>query len=419
MGLWNFLKRLLFGAGRRPAGRQISPRHRKASRSRPVLKTLRYKKQYARTKIDPPESATPPYPFARRNPRTGQYLDLSAGTDRDRLRDWNLPELETLDDLARWLELPLGKVAWLTARISYGQSTSTVQQSHYHYCWIKKRRGGERLIESPKPILKAVQHKILREILDRVPVHSDCHSFVAGRSIVTNAEPHVGQRVILKFDLHDFYPSVSINRVTGIFQGMGYCREIALWLARLTTNAIPPHMPFPDSGPAALRPYTRRHLPQGAPTSPALANLSAFALDLRLSGLARSFGANYTRYADDLTFSGPQRLISGLRVLIPLAEKVIRSERFRVHPQKRKVIRNNQRQTVTGVVVNEHPNIGRMEYDRLKAILYNCTRSGPHAQNRNGHDNFQEHLRGRIAQMSQINPARGAKLSALFAKIRW
>ena len=419
MGLWTFLKRLLFGlTGSRPA-RRVAPRHRKPRTNRPKLEPLRYQKKTAREKTDPPESSTPPYPFAWRNPATGGYLDLTEGTDFDRLRKWKLPELTTLDDLARWLEMPLGKVAWLTARTSSGSSVSSVQQSHYVYRWLKKRRGGERLIESPKPILKSVQRNILREILDRVPIHSNCHSFAVGRSIVTNAQPHTGMRVVVKFDLQDFYPSVSFNRVAGIFLGLGYSREIALWLARLTTNSLPLVLPFPDSGPSAFRGYTQRHLPQGAPTSPALANLSAFALDVRLSGLARSFDANYTRYADDLTFSGPQRLISGLRILIPLTEKVIRSERFRVNLKKRKVLRNNQRQTVAGVVVNEHPNISRQDFDRLKAILFNCVRFGADSQNRDRHDHFKEHLRGKIAQISQINPARGDKLSALFAQIRW
>jgi RNA-directed DNA polymerase len=419
MGIWKFLKRLLFGWMHSAPARPLAPRHRKSPRTRPRLRGLRYRESSVREQPDPPESATPPYPFAWRNPRTGGFLDLTQGTSWERLRAWNLPELTTLEDLARWLELPLGQLAWLTARTSSGSSHSTVRQSHYVYRWIKKRQGGERLIEAPKPMLKAVQRKILWEILRRVPVHLSCHSFIAGCSIVTNAAPHAGQRVIVKFDLHDFYPSVSFSRVVGIFQGIGYSREIALWLARLTTTAVPHQIPFPESGPAALRGYQHRHLPQGAPTSPALANLSAFGLDVRLSGLARAFGATYTRYADDLTFSGPQRLISGLRILIPLAQKVIRQERFRVHLKKRKVIRNNQRQTVTGVVVNAHPNIARRDFDRLKAILFNCARFGPDSQNRNGHDNFREHLRGKIAQMNQVNPRRGAKLRTLFEQIRW
>ena len=92
---------------------------------------------------------------------------------------------------------------------------------------------------APKPKLKQVQKRILSEILDRVPPHPAAHGFVNGRSIVTNARPHVGQRVLVKLDLENFYPSVSLNRVTAIFRSLGYSREAAIWLGRLTTTALP------------------------------------------------------------------------------------------------------------------------------------------------------------------------------------
>ena len=195
--------------------------------------------------------------------------------------------------------------------------------------------------------------------------------------------------------------------------------EAAIWLARLTTSALPPNIPFPNGDASAILPYLPRHLPQGAPTSPALANLSAFSLDVRLGGLARSFGARYTPYADDITFSGPEEFLQSLSVFIPLVTKIIRSERFRVNQKKRKVIRNNQRQAVTGVVVNAHPNISRKEYDRLKALLTNSLRDGPSTQNHKQHADFAAHVRGRIAHVEQLNRARGTKLLALYKQIDW
>jgi hypothetical protein len=224
---------------------------------------------------------------------------------------------------------------------------------------------------------------------------------------------------VVKFDLENFYPSVSFGRVVAIFRSLGYSREVAIWLARLTTAVVPDDALQPDPGVPEVAPYRGRHLPQGAPTSPALANLSAFSLDLRLSGLARSFGAQYTRYADDLTFSGDQRFLKSLTVFLPLVRQVIRSEGFRLNVRKRKVLRSSQRQTVTGVVVNARPNVCRRDFDRVKAILTNCVRRGPSTQNHERHENFAAHLLGRIAHVSQLNPARGEKLRLLYAQIDW
>src|SRR4029077_5389897 len=133
--------------------------------------------------------------------------------------------------------------------------------------------------------------------------------------------------------------------------------EAAIWLGRLTTSALPSSFVRQGHPHADLKAYLGRRLPQGAPTSPALANLSAFPLDLRLSGLSRSFGAQYTRYADDLTFSGDERFLRSLAVFLPLVSKIVRSERFSLNKRKRKIIRSSQRQIVTGVVVNSRPNI--------------------------------------------------------------
>jgi hypothetical protein len=225
--------------------------------------------------------------------------------------------------------------------------------------------------------------------------------------------------VVVKYDLDNFYASVSFSRVVAIFRSLGYSREAAIWLGRLTTSALPTDFIRQASKNAWLKPFLPRHLPQGAPTSPAIANLSAFSLDLRLSGLARTFNSRYTRYADDLTFSGDQQFLDSLAVFLPLVTKIVRAERFRVNLKKRRVVRDNQRQQVAGVVVNAGLNIRRDEYDRLKAMLYNCVRRGPSTQNHTRHDDFSAYLRGRIAHFAHINPTRGKKLLELYQQIDW
>lgn len=424
MGLFDFLRRIFFGAPPRPTvspvestpvPEETSPRK---PRGKVKLEPLRYSSSHSRRVENIEEVASPPYELARYGARTGHYFDMTKDGDAEKLARYALPQFCTPAELAEWLGLPLGKVAWLTHRFTQFDRPDEEQESHYLYHW-KPKRSGFRLIESPRPFLKMAQQQILREILNPIPLHTAAHGFVRGRSSVTNASPHTGKRVVVKFDLENFYTSVKFSRVVAIFRNLGYCREASLYLARLTTSVIPSSLPFPDGSLRPLIPYLSRHLPQGAPTSPALANLSAYSLDVRLSGLARAFDADYTRYADDLTFSGSEAFLRSLQVFLPLVNQIIRSERFQVNQMKRRVLRDNQQQKVTGVVVNEHANVPRKEFDLLKAILTNCIRQGPGTQNRENHPDFASHLRGRVAYVQQLNPNRGQRLLQLYEQIRW
>lgn len=419
MGLFDFLIRLFFPKPARPVEEAVT-RAPEKPRRRPRLVPLRATTSKTWTRNATQNVKEAPYAFARIDGiGTGRFLDLSQDGDESRLAHFALPLFHTPEQLANWLEIPIGRLAWLVHRFSDNSKPATEAEAHYHFRWLAKRRGGHRLIESPKKTLKAAQHKILAEILNQVAPHPAAHGFAPGRSIVTNATPHVEAAIVLKFDLSDFYATVTFGRVTAIFRAMGYSREAAIWLARLTTSALPANIPFLKQEPSAVLPYLKRHLPQGAPTSPALANLSAYSLDVRLSGLARAFGATYTRYADDLTFSGPEAFSRSLRDFIPLVSQIIRQERFRVNRAKRKVIRANRALVVTGIVVNQKLNIRRRQYDRLKAVLHNCVRHGPASQNRGQHPRFADHLRGRIAYVSQLNAARGEKLLAIYNRIDW
>jgi RNA-directed DNA polymerase len=417
MGLFDFLRRLFSPRPSRPVSR---PARTKKRRRKPRLARLRRRGHGTTWSLNKTvRTETPPYAFARIGVGTDRYLDLSLDGSDERLARYSFPVLRTPEQLAQWLELPIGRLAWLVHRYADDSRPQSEREAHYHYHWLSKRSGGRRLIESPKRTLKQVQRRILREILEKVPPHDAAHGFSAGRSILTNARPHVKQAVVVKFDLANFYPNVTFARVTAIFRSLGYSREAAIWLARLTTSALPANMPFVKEEPSAVLPYLKRHLPQGAPTSPALANLSAYSLDVRLAGLARAFGANYTRYADDLTFSGPSRFGTSLRDFIPLVGQIVRQERFRLNAAKRKILRSSGKLVVTGVVVNEKINVSRREFDRLKAVLTNCARHGAASQNKAGHPHFAAHVRGRIAQVTQLNAARGARLLAVYNQIDW
>lgn len=378
------------------------------------------------------KSKVPPYLFATYG-SSQNFLDLSLDGDNSLLASYHLPVFHTPQELADWLGIRVGELAWLVHRSNSDRRPADEQRSHYVYRWIKKRSASSeagspnsrplqtqwRLIEAPKQTLKKVQRRILTEILEKIPAHQAAHGFVPGKSIVSNARPHVGQAVVMKIDLQNFYANVTYNRVVAIFRSMGYCREAAIWLGRLTTSAAPWSLAVPGGDEELRSLYVRRHLPQGAPTSPALANLSAFGLDVRLSGLLKKFAGNYTRYADDLTLSGNNDFRFALRCVIPLTEQIIRSERFRVNHRKRKIIRRGHRQVVTGIVVNEKLNTSRDEFDRLKAILHNCVKMGPASQNREQVEDFAAHLQGRVAFIAQVNPARAIKLRRLFEQINW
>jgi RNA-directed DNA polymerase len=270
-----------------------------------------------------------------------------------------------------------------------------------------------RLLEIPKPRLMAAQRKIYADILALIPVHAAAHGFVPGRSILTNAAQHVGREVVIRFDLKDFFPSVPASRVRGIFARLGYPPDVARLLLGLCTTVSP------AEGVGATELYARPHLPQGAPTSPVLANLVAYRLDCRLTGLAKRFGATYTRYADDLTFSGGHDLRRATRRLQKWVVRVVTEEGFTLNAAKTRVKSAADRQTVTGLVVNAKPNVRRLDFDRLKAILTNCVRHGPASQNRDKHPDFRSHLLGHVGFVAQVNTARGAKLRKLFDRIDW
>jgi hypothetical protein len=285
------------------------------------------------------------------------------------------------------------------------------------------------VIERPKPRLKQIQRRILHEILDLIPTHDASHGFTRGRSVRSHASEHTGQFVVVRLDLEDFFASIAAGRIYGIFRTAGYPEAVAHCLTALTTTTVPSSLwrtlPRP-ADPAHVGSHYRLgrqlatpHLPQGAPTSPALASLATFRLDRRLAGLASSLESSYTRYADDLTFSGSARLLRAADTLRRAVAEIAREEGFTVNDHKSMLATRAGRQRVCGVVVNERLNVPRDEYDLLKAILHNSRVHGPASQNRDAVPDFRAHLLGRISWIGSLNPGRGERLRRQFTAVAW
>ena len=333
-----------------------------------------------------------------------------------------LPRIPTTHDLAMWLGLSDQELAWfagLNRRCDPGQNSKL---HHYHYAWQSRTRGHPRLLEKPKPRLKTIQRSILKDILYRVPVHPAAHGFCRGRSCRTSVMPHLGQALLLRLDFKDFFSSIQRPRVAGVFRSLGYPSGVSRSLAGLCTHRTSAH--HCGSGLQQLPWETRKllsdaHLPQGAPTSPALANLCAWRFDCRLHGLAQRLGLHYTRYADDLAVSGKIHPHYLAEVVQPLIGAIALEEGFRLNYRKTRITTRSQRQSFCGITVNVRPNIARREYDALKAILFNCVMLGPASQNRANRSDFRQYLQGRVSYASFLNPRRGKKLQALLDQIRW
>jgi hypothetical protein len=199
---------------------------------------------------------------------------------------------------------------------------------------------------------------------------------------------------------------------------MGYPEPVADLLGGICTNAAPRDL-FSGYPPGARASYSRPHLPQGAPASPALANLCSYRVDCRLSGLAESAGAIYTRYADDLAFSGGEEFERRVERFSTHVAAILLEEGFNLNHRKTRIMRQGVRQHLAGVVVNKRMNVKRTDFDLLKATLTNCARLGPDSQNRGDHPSFRAHLEGRVGFVESINPARGKRLRAILERIQW
>ncbi|MDQ3822180.1 MAG: reverse transcriptase family protein, partial [Actinomycetota bacterium] len=276
---------------------------------------------------------------------------------------------------------------------------ATFPERFYSTFRIPKRRGGSRVIAAPSPVLKQIQHWLQRHVTSNLWTHPACHGFVRGRSIVTNAREHVGTPLVWKVDLLDFFGSVQRLTVFRMARRMGYSRQVAETMTALTTL---------DGS-----------LPQGAPTSPDFANFAAYFLDVRLSRLTQSIGATYTRYADDLTFSGAAVGDPQARRLV---EHIIRSENFSFNDEKERFLVPSHRQTVTGIVVNEKANWPRDRRRWLRQEVHYLERFGvdSHLERRgSARARYKEFIYGHVYALNTVRPTEARDLLARLDRVDW
>jgi len=317
-----------------------------------------------------------------------------------------LPVMHDSSDLAKELGITLSSLRWLT----YHRRGATLV--HYRRYHIAKKTGGARCISAPKPALAAAQRWVFLSILDVLEIGEPAHGFVHGCSIVSNALPHVGRAVVVNLDLKEFFPSITFRRVAGLFHKLGYSKHVATVLALLCTE--PPRVETELDGKVYHVALGQRVLPQGACTSPAITNALCRRLDQRLAGLAKKRGFDFTRYADDLTFSGADA--ARVPALLANVRRILKEEGFTVHPTKTRIMRRGRRQEVTGVVVNQRPTIGREALRELRAILHNAAKHGLESQNREKRPHFAAYLCGRVEFACMVEPERAPKLRAALAK---
>jgi hypothetical protein len=328
--------------------------------------------------------------------------------------------------LCRLLDIDNDELAWFADGQGRSRRASSALQ---HYRWrALPKRGGVRLVAAPKPRLKEIQRRLLRHVLSEIALHDAAHGCVPGRSVRTALEPHASARVLIRLDLESFFPTVSAGRIRGLLRARGIEDEVAELVTGLCTTAVPVRVwsaaPRPTD-PRAIVAHVRLgellrapHIPQGAPTSPALANAVSYGLDRRLAALVARFGGRYTRYVDDLTFTGGPFLLTHRHRFVDAAMTVVLDEGFTIAHRKTALQTSAGRLHTLGAVCNDRPRLARPERDRLRAILHNCVAHGGPSQAR-GRPHFRDELLGRIAAATALDPGFGARLRARFDQIDW
>lgn len=272
-------------------------------------------------------------------------------------------------------------------------------RNEYHYFKIPKKSGGYRKIEAPSEQLKSYQLWIKQNILDKIHFSEFAKGFRQGCSILDNAKEHVGKDLVINIDIKDFFPSIHYSQVYRLFSYVGYTNEVSHLLTRLCTNK-------------------ENVLPQGSPASPGISNIVSLRLDKRLSKLAEKYSCSYTRYADDITFSGSK----AIKHILPIAQNIILGEGFTVNEKKVRLQYSFQRQEVTGLTVNKKVNISINSQKEIESAIHFCKKFGvvSHMQKIKCDRSFyKEHLYGLAYFIKMIDSNKGDRYLAELDTIEW
>ena len=320
----------------------------------------------------------------------------------DILKRLGLPILHNAEDLSKAINTKIGNLSFL----AFYRKVSKIH--HYIRFLLPKKSGGSRLISAPMPRLKNVQYWILANILNKVKISREAHGFCTRKSILTNAQPHVGKDIVINLDLKDFFPTITYPRTKGVFIKLGYSEQVSTILALICTEPdgewveLDNKKYFVNNG--------KRFLPQGAPTSPAITNIICRKLDRRLAGLASKYQFVYTRYADDFTFSATNDVNNNLTKILWGIRQIIKDEGFNLHPDKTRIMRKGVRQEVTGIVVNEKLNVNSRELKKFRALLFQIEKDGLEGKKWEGSSNLLAAIKGYAGFVKMVNPKKGAPL---------
>ena len=292
--------------------------------------------------------------------------------------------LSTLKDLSALLEVPsveLLRLARQTER-SYRKKVEA------------KPSGGYRVYFIPNSDLMKVQRCIHRSLLRHLPVHESIHSYRRKRDTISNAFVHVGNPILVKLDIKDFFPSIRPNNVYKMFMEKGCSSSVAKLLTTLTTF--------------------KNQLPQGPPTSPGIANQVLAPLARRMSGVCVQHGLALSVFGDDICVSGSKRAAQVRHLL----GRIVESEGFALNLEKSGVRKAGEKKTVTGISVNEKINIDKNYYRRVRALVHHAATKGYGALFSDcTPGKAREKLRGMIRYVARLNSTRGEQLQKQFLMI--